>query len=230
MEKPSKAEQAAGYVFNDPSLLSLALSHSSFAEEKMGGRKFSNERMEFLGDAIVGFLVGKAVYTHFPDADEGVLSRLKAHWVSTGVLAVISAEAGISDSIMMGAGEEKSGGGENPRNLAGALEAFIAAVYLDGGMTAAERIVSRFWEEKILREGTGVLKLDCKTLLQEDLQLRFKEAPEYFVAKEGSGFIARVSFRGKVLGEGRGGSKKKAEQGAAARALEKASIDNKKER
>ena len=226
MEKPTKAEQAAGYTFNDSSLLSQALSHSSFAEEKKGGRKFSNERMEFLGDAIIGFLVGKAVYTHFPEEDEGVLSRLKAHWVSTSALAVISEEAGVRDALMMGAGEEKSGGGGNPRNLAGALEADLAAIYLDGGMAAAEKFVSRFWDEKIGREGTGVLRLDSKTLLQEKLQLRFKEIPEYLVEEDGSEFLATVRFRGKNLGNGRGNSKKKAEQEAAARALENDSFDH----
>lgn len=227
MEKSSKAEQAAGYIFNNPSLLRQALSHSSFAEEKRGGRKFSNERMEFLGDAIIGFLVGKAVYTHFPDEDEGVLSRLKAHWVSTSVLALISEEAGIRDALMMGAGEEKSGGSANPRNLAGAMEAFLAAVYLDGGMAAAEELVSRFWVEKIEREGTGVLTLDSKTMLQERLQREFKEAPEYIVVREGLNFLATVRFKGRVVGEGRGASKKKAEQEAAARALKSGGFDNK---
>lgn len=190
----------------------------------------SNERMEFLGDAIVGFLVGKIVYSLFPAEEEGVLSRLKAYWVSTGVMAGIAGKAGIKGALELGAGEAKSRGMDNPRNLAGALEAVVAALYLDGGMKRAESFVTKFWKKEIQLNGNGVLLHDFKTRLQELLQKSYKDAPQYEAYKESGSFAARVVFRGDVIGTGLGASKKKAEQEAAKAALRDISVKDKKER
>lgn len=230
MEKFSIVESAAGYRFRDPALIRQALSHSSFAEEKLGGRINSNERMEFLGDAILGFLLAKMLYRMFPGQEEGVLARLRAHWVSTATLADIAERAGVKEALELGAGEGKFGGSDKPRNLAGALEAVTAALYIDGGMRAAEKFVSRYWKERVKAEGTGVLLLDSKTRLQELIQKMFRDVPSYATERAGSLFTAAVSFRGRELGAGKGPSKKQAEQEAAARALENDIFMNKKVR
>jgi len=219
-----------GYHFSDPSLLKRALIHSSYAEERGGGRVNSNERMEFLGDAILGFLVGKIIFTMFPDADEGFLSRLKAYWVSTGVVAGMAESAGIKGALLLGAGEKKSGGADNPRILAGAVESVIAAVYLDGGLKAAEKLVSALWKGEIREVGEGPLLLDFKTRLQESLQKEHKEAPRYDTEKLGREFVSTVLFREEPIGEGRGTSKKKAEQEAAKAAIERLHTKERKER
>lgn len=230
MEKFSFVESAAGYRFRDPALLIQALSHSSFAEENLGGRINSNERMEFLGDAILGFLVGRMLFRLFPGREEGVLTRLRAHWVSTATLADIAVIAGVKDALRLGAGEGKSGGGCNPRNLAGALEAVVAALYIDGGIRPAEKFVNRFWKKRIQEEGTGILLLDSKTRLQELIQKEYRDVPEYVTESIGAVFSATVSFRGRKLGAGKGPSKKQAEQEAACRALANEMFNNKKER
>jgi ribonuclease III len=230
LNKSAIIKSSAGYHFKDPMLIKQALSHSSYAEEHEGGRNHSNERMEFLGDAVVGFFVAKIIYGLFPDEEEGVLSRLKAHWVSTEAMAGIAERIGIKEILDLGAGEARSGGIDNPRNLAGALEAVVAAVYLDGGLKNAENLVARLWKGDIKKVGSEALLLDTKTRLQEILQKKYKDIPEYVTTKGSEAFVSEAVFRGKVIGAGKGSSKKKAEQAAAGTALKSFLVKEKKAR
>jgi ribonuclease III len=230
LDKLSRIESATGHCFKNRALLKQALTHSSYACEQGRARLFSNERMEFLGDSILGFLVGRMVYAMFPDEEEGVLSRLKAYWVSADVMAGIASNAGIGDALNLGTGEAKSGGCGNTRNLSGALEAVLAAIFIDAGFKKAESAAARLWKSEIKKAGTEVLLLDSKTRLQEIYQKKYKDAPVYTTTWISGAFVSEAVFQGKVIGKGEGPSKKKAEQEAARSGFDNFNQEDKKER
>jgi ribonuclease-3 len=214
-------EQRLGYEFKTRAALEAAWVHRSAANErKLPG---NYERLEFLGDAVLGLITAAWLYREHPDLPEGELARRKSALVSAGALASYARQLGLGRHLLLGQGEEKSGGRDKPSLLADSFEAVIAAVYLDGGMRAARGVVERF-----LRESAGTLDLestDAKSKLQESIQAAGRPAPVYRVSEEtgpdhAKQFTVEVLIDGEVAGRGRGRSKKSAEVDAARRALE----------
>ncbi|MFN2164638.1 MAG: ribonuclease III, partial [Anaerolineae bacterium] len=206
-------EGALGYRFSDTGLLERALTHRS-----AGGRH--NERLEYLGDAALGFVVAEALYRSVPEADEGDLSRLRASLVNRPALAVMARELGLPDRLRLGSGELKSGGFRRESILADALEAVLGAVYLDGGFSAVRRCVLALYGKRLEQlPGPEALK-DAKTRLQEALQAEGRSLPSYEVeAVEGEAHRRRFTVACRVEGEespaiGRGRSRRAAEQSA----------------
>ena len=200
------------------SLFFRAMVHSSYAnEQKQAGRKIeSNERLEFLGDAVVDLLVCEILYKEYPKATEGEMSKVKAAVASEKILAMMARDYGIPDFLFLGKGEERSGGRERDSILADAMEALIAAVYLEFGFEKVKEIFGDSFKRysKLVMEGK--LLFDYKTALQEFTQEVFKELPKYKVVKRKNGhFEVEVYVNGKLYGRGRGRSKKEAEKEAA---------------
>ena len=220
---PEQLEHCVGYHFIGRENVCLALTHPSFhnEQEHAGG---DYQRLEFLGDAILGMLLAEMLYSRLPDASEGELSRSRAQLAEQSSLAAIARSRGIGAFIRVGRGEEQSAGRDKDSILCDVLEALIAAVYLDGGLEAARRVVADLFDE-VLDTPRGVTGFrDAKSELQELLSTRGLAPPEYRLAEESGPahdrqFSFLVVIGGRVAGEGRGRSKKIAQQAAAARAL-----------
>ena len=216
-------ENAIGYRFQNITLLQNALTHSSYANERWHNSLKSNERLEFLGDSILGMVVAEYLYRTFPDRPEGELTRMRADMVCEKSLAQVAARIGLGAHLMLGNGEEQGGGRSRESILADAVESVIAASFLDGGMLAARKFIEQF----ILVE-VPVKKLhnaDYKTALQEMVQQKKHQVLTYRLTGESGPdhdkhFDVEVSLNGTVVGTGSGSSKKKAEQMAARSALE----------
>jgi ribonuclease III len=213
-----------GYTFRDPAMLRQALAHRSWCAEHPGQE--SNERLEFLGDAVLGWIIADLVYRRHHDLAEGKLTDLRKALVNAVALAEVATDIGLGDQVLLGKGETMAGGSAKPSILSDAFEAVLGAVYLDGGPDSARALVVRLLEPRLdvaLRELGG---LDRKTLLQE-LAARIDSAavPSYVVYDEGPDhaktFTAEVLVQGEVLGRGVGRSKKQAEQAAASEACER---------
>ena len=215
-------ETAIGYRFRNISLLQNALTHSSYANERWHNSLLSNERLEFLGDSVLGMLVAEYLYRTFPDRPEGELTRMRADMVCEKTLASVANSIGLGEHLLLGHGEEQSKGRTRNSILADAMESVIAACFLDGGMEAAEGIVKRF----ILTE-VPVKKMhnaDYKTALQELVQQKKNQVLAYSLIGESGPdhdkqFVVEVSLNGKPVGQGTGTSKKRAEQMAAQAAI-----------
>ena len=215
-------ETAIGYRFRNISLLQNALTHSSYANERWHNSLLSNERLEFLGDSVLGMLVAEYLYRTFPDRPEGELTRMRADMVCEKTLANVANSIGLGGHLLLGHGEEQSKGRTRNSILADAMESVIAACFLDGGMEAAEGIVKRF----ILTE-VPVKKMhnaDYKTALQELVQQKKNQVLAYALIGESGPdhdkqFTVEVSLNGKPVGQGTGTSKKRAEQMAAQAAI-----------
>ncbi len=226
MPDTAALEKRLGVEFAGPALLALALVHSSYVNENPGTAAGHNERLEFLGDAVLDFVVAGKLYRDFPDLSEGQMTRLRSTLVRRETLARVARSIGLGDYLVMGKGEEASGGRDKSANLAGALEAVIAAVYLDRGVTVARKIIVRLLEAEwpaAIAAGTGG---DAKSRLQELTQARFQLTPGYrLLAETGPDhdkqFTVEVTVNGEVLGSGTGSSKKLAEKEAARAALER---------
>lgn len=199
-----------------------ALAHRSWCAEHPG--TVSNERLEFLGDAVLGLVVTAHLFRTYPDLPEGELAKVRASLVSSAALAEVAAELRIGDAILLGKGEDASGGREKPSILADATEALIGALYLDGGWGVAEELVMRLLGDRIEAAAAGPGGQDYKTRLQELCARRFDQLPSYAVSDRGPDhakqFDAVVSVMGAVRGRGHGRSKKQAEQAAAKMAWE----------
>ena len=211
-----------GHVFDDPDRLTLAVTHRSWCAENPGEQ--SNERLEFLGDAVLGLVVTDHIFTSQPDMPEGSLAKLRAAVVSSPTLALVGAELDLGPALRLGKGEDGSGGREKPSILADAVEAVIGALYLDGGLDLARSVVLDLLGERIAAEAAdGPGGADHKTQLQELAARRFEELPVYALHDEGPDhekrFYAEVSLAGDIVGTGEGRSKKLAEQAAAGAAL-----------
>lgn len=217
----SRLAERLGHELASPSLLQQALSHRSWCAEQ-GGQP-SNERLEFLGDAVLGLVVAEHCYRRFPEMPEGELAKVRAAVVNARTLAEVADELDIGSAIMLGKGEEASGGRTKPSILADAFEAVIGALYLEAGWSAAEHLVLRFLEPRIERAAAEPDDFDQKGLLQE-LTVRHGEGiPRYVVVGTGPDhdrqFVATVYINGEQRGAGSGGTKKDAEQDAARHAL-----------
>jgi ribonuclease-3 len=206
--------------FGDPTLLELALSHRSYCAEHSAVEP--NERLEFLGDAVLGLVVTDYMYRRYPLLPEGELAKIRASVVNADVLAEVAASIDLGPALRLGKGEDASGGRAKTSILSDALEAVIAAVYLDGGWATAHRVVLALLEVRIDEAAEGPGGRDYKSLLQELAAQRFERLPRYQVRDEGPDhakqFFATVLVGGVARGEGEGRSKKQAEQAAAAAA------------
>lgn len=218
----TELEEALGYRFRDAALLERALTHRSFANEQ--GLSEHNERLEFLGDAILGAVAAEWLFRAHPELPEGELSKRKSYLVSAPALAGFAEDLPIGRSLRLGVGEERSGGRAKPSLLADTVEAVLGAIFLDGGIEPVRRIVTPLLE-RVLEERPRALEHDPKTRLQEEIQARGWELPAYvLVAEEGPDhekrFTVECRVRDRSAGRGIGRSKKIAEQEAAAEALE----------
>lgn len=216
-------EAKIGYTFRDKKLLQTALTHSSYANEVKEKRCVNNERLEFLGDAVLGIVVAEYLFFHNSHVPEGELTRLRAMMVCEKSLHEFALQIGLGQYLRLGRGEENSGGRERSSILADAFEAVIAAVYIDGGFEPARKYVTSFADRFFSTRIKSNLK-DYKTALQEIVQKNKSERLEYvLVAEKGPDhdkeFVVEVHLNSNVIGEGRGGSKKEAEQLAAKEAL-----------
>ena len=222
-------EAAIGYHFQNIQLLQNALTHSSYANERWHNSLLSNERLEFLGDSVLGMLVAEYLFHTFPDRPEGELTRMRADMVCETTLAAAANRIGLGEHLLLGHGEERFGGRQRNSILADAMESVIAACFLDGGIEAALKIVQQF-----ILVDVPVTKLhnaDYKTALQELVQQKKNQVLSYaLVGQSGPDhdkqFEVEVSLNGETVGRGIGRSKKRAEQEAARTAIEKLFPEN----
>ena len=216
-------EAALGYKFQNITLLQNALTHSSYANERWHNSLLSNERLEFLGDSILGMVVAGYLFENFPDRPEGELTRMRADMVCETSLAAIATRLDLGKHLLLGHGEERFGGRTRASILADAVESVIAAAFLDGGMDAAQGIIIRF---VLCNVPVGKLQnADYKTALQELVQQKKNQTLRYQMVGESGPdhdkiFTAQVLLNDQVVGEGTGSSKKRAEQDAARVALD----------
>lgn len=219
----SALEERLGYAFHDRGLLEAALTHTSFV--KGDGRSAThNERLEFLGDAVLELCVSEYLYTHYPKLDEGRMTRARAATVCESALFDAAARLGIPEALRLGHGEERTGGRDKPSIVSDAYEAVIGAIFLDGGIGAAKAFVLRNQEEVLKTAAKGRQEKDYKTALQEYVQKRHLGQIQYRLAGEKGPdhrkeFHMELLLRGVVLSEGIGGSKQEAGQRAAEAAL-----------
>jgi len=216
-------EKAIGYRFSRPALLEMALIHRSYRFES-AGTTVDNQRLEFLGDAVLGLLTAAYMYDKFADHDEGVLTTLRSQLTSGQALARVGTGIGLGKYLKMGKGEERTGGCNRPTTLADAIEAVVGAAYLDGGMRACQRIFNTLFVPHIRHLDDDLWAGNPKGKLQEVCQRRWKTGPQYhIVRKEGPAhaqvFAVDVRVNGDVLGSGSGTNKQEAEAQAAANAL-----------
>ena len=217
-------QQVLGISFNDPSLLEQALVHSSYINENTAFAAISNERLEFLGDAVLGFIIAEGLWHDFPDLSEGEMTRLRSSLVRRDCLSRIATAIGLGHYLYLGKGEEASGGRHKPTNLAAVLEAVIAAIYLDQGFLTTRDFILRFFGaelDKVARRGSVI---DYKSQLQEFTQAGWQLTPVYHVIdavgpSHDTTFTVEVRVADTVLGRGTGKSKRAAETEAARSAL-----------
>ena len=220
-----KAEKALGYVFRDKALLKQAFTHSSHAYEKKLDSLRSNERLEFLGDAVLQIFISDYLYEKYLKKDEGDLTKLRASIVCEPSLAILSKDLGLGNFLVLGRGEDKTGGRERDSILADTYEAVIGAIYLDGGTAPAHEFLTRNMLPNIDRLTANTQVVDYKTRLQELFQ-KTTLTPLKYTTTDTSGpdhaktFVVELSHDGLVIGHGTGKSKKDAEQAAAKMAFD----------
>lgn len=213
------------YEFKNSELLNIALTHSSFAHESKDKNIENNERLEFLGDAVLELTISSFIYKKFPELPEGELTKLRASVVCESALAAKARALKIGENLKLGRGEEITGGRERDSLLADTLEAIIGAVYLDGGIENAEAFILRIMSDIILDSRKTFFYNDFKTHLQEIIQKTSKNTIEYRVVSEvgpahNKLFKVEALHNGRVLGKGQGKNKKEAEQNAAEKSIE----------
>jgi ribonuclease-3 len=225
-------ERRIGYRFKDRGMLEHALTHRSRVHEDASGGVFDNESMEFLGDSVLGFVIAAMLFREFPQHNEGQKSKLKASLVSAAALARLGERLNLGDFLILGRGEEKTGGRHKHAIIADCYEALIAAIYLDGGIEAAERFIAREFAsliEEAKRSGAAASFMDdWKSALQEYLQSGGRGLPVYRLAAEvgpdhRKSFVVEVVVDGEAIAKAEGRSKKEAAQAAARAALERLS-------
>ncbi|MBI4289105.1 MAG: ribonuclease III [Chloroflexi bacterium] len=220
-----RLEQVLGVEFRDPSLLQQALVHDSYLNENPGFALPSNERLEFLGDAVLGYIIAERLFHLFPDLLEGKLTAFRAYLVQQDTLHRVARSLDMGRYLLLGVGEAKGGGRDRPSNLARALEAVIGAVAVDQGTDAARTLVLRLLESELAQLKAGKQPFDYKSRLQEVLQSKGQPAPSYHLvdatgAAHARWFTVEARQGDKVLGKGEGNSKRVAETEAARAALE----------
>lgn len=219
-EKRMEFEKRIGYSFKDPELLVTALTHSSYSNEIRLKKQECNERLEFLGDAVLELISSEQIFRNHPDQPEGDLTRIRASYVCESTLALCAREICLGDYLQLGRGEDRTGGRERDSILSDAMEATIGAVYMDGGFESAQRYVEEFILKDIEKKS---LFYDSKTYLQEIVQRDLKKLEYVLLKEEGpdhnKSFEVGVLIDGKQLTTAVGRTKKKAEQAAAYEAI-----------
>lgn len=219
-----KLQEILGVSFKQPALLEQALVQSSYINENPADNVSHNERLEFIGDAVLGFIMAERLYQELPNLSEGEMTRARATLVRGDTLARIAGEIKLGDFLYMGKGEEATGGRNKAPNLAGALEAVIAAIYLDQGIYTVKIVVSKIFEKDWQNLVSQGVEVDYKSMLQEFAQRKYQSAPIYKLVEEvgpdhDPTFTVEVIVNGKWVGTGQGKSKKQAETDAARLAL-----------
>ncbi len=220
----AQLQNSLGIFFNDTSILEQALIHSSYINENPGFTFVSNERLEFLGDAVLGLVIAQKLFQDFPLSPEGELTRLRAALVRRETLALIANDIKLGRYLLLGRGEESGGGREKTANLAGAFEALIASIYCDQGLEVTSKLILKLFGPEILKQAQQVAETDYKSQLQEILQAQRQQTPIYHLI-EATGpdharlFTIEVKIGHTILGRGTGKSKKAAEMEAAKAAL-----------
>ena len=218
-------QQTLGISWNDPSLLAQSLVHSSYINENPDFAPASNERLEFLGDAILDLVIAEKLYQNFPQFNEGEMTKLRSTLVRRDTLARIARALSLGNYLYLGKGEESSDGRHNPTNLAGALESVIAAIFLDQGSATTKNFILRSFNQELQKVVSQGAEVNYKSRLQELIQARGEPIPVYY-AMETKGpdhdrrFTVEVRVGDTALGRGSGKSKKSAETEAARSALE----------
>ncbi len=225
MARRTKLEERIGVKFKNAALLREALIHSSYVNENPARSVASNERLEFLGDAVLGLVVADELYAAYPQLDEGKLTELRTHLVRRDTLAEAARRLGLGDELLFGKGEEAGGGRTRPTNLACAYEAVLGAVFLDRGLEKARKFIQRSLTEEFALAENQAFPTDPKSALQEIAQSRYQSPPTYRLLKaEGPDharhFTVEVWLGGRTWGEGKGSSKQQAEKEAAREALD----------
>ncbi|AKG53652.1 ribonuclease III [Dehalogenimonas sp. WBC-2] len=220
----NKLQSRIGVSFKKPAFLELALIHSSYINEKPGIKIESNERLEFLGDAVLGLWIAEKLFHLFPEVSEGVLTHYRSLLVRRGTLARLAETIGLGEYLYLGRGEESSGGRNKPANLARVLEALIAAIYLDQGYLVTGQFAENLFQNDLKNLESLGTEIDYKSKLQEIIQATYHSTPNYTIV-ESTGvahhrlFTAQVSVTDLLLGQGQGYSKKEAESKAAHNAI-----------
>ncbi len=227
-ERSAAFEESFGFCFENRALLCRALTHPSFRHEARGlGEVPDNQTLEFLGDSILGFLVGELLFTSFPAADEGFLSKARSQLVGARHLATLARALGVGRLLNLAVGEDRSGGRERESALADAFEALVAATYLDGGLEAARGVVKRLFEPSVSQlHVSDLVRFDEKSALQERSQAAGYGLPVYRLLEESGPdhektFVYEITYPEILRAEGSGRSKKEAQRAAARAALEK---------
>ncbi len=229
--EPVFLQNTLGIKFNNPSLLEQALIHDSYVNENPGFAPTSNERLEFLGDAMLGAVIAEKLYQDFPDYAEGKLSQLRAALVRRDTLARMARNIELGNYLYLGKGEEASGGRNKTPNLAGALEAVIGAIYLDQGLKKAEKFILELLAIEYRKIISTHTSSDYKSQLQEIIQAKEQRTPTYILI-DATGpahnrwFTVEVRLGEEILGRGEGKNRKTAESEAARNALEKLRLEN----
>jgi ribonuclease-3 len=219
-----EVEKNLQYYFTNKELLREALTHKSFYHEHRGKTDVHNERLEFLGDSVIGLIIVEFLFLHEHSYNEAVLAKIKSYIVSEPVFAGIAQELSLGNSLLLGKGEKSTGGTNKKSILANTLEAVIGAVYLDGGFETAKKIIQRLFRERLIRAMESGDFFDYKTELQEKSQMLFGKLPEYQVIRQEGDeheriFTVAVYLNDKILGTASGRRKKEAETLAAKKAL-----------
>lgn len=222
---PTSLMKALDLSFKRPALLEQALVHRSYLNEAPELELESNERMEFLGDAVLGLVISERLYGDYPALSEGHLSQIRALLVRWDTLAEAAERISLGEYLILGRGEEMSGGRTRPSNLAGALEALIGAAFLDGGVSKAKKLILLLLKPELEKVAAGAVAVDSKSQLQHVVQSRWHEIPKYRLVSavgpdHAKTFTVEVAVRSEVLGCGEGRNKKQAELAAARQALE----------
>ncbi len=229
LDELKELSKALKIPLGDGQLLSEAMTHKSYTHERKMNQNYNNEKLEFLGDSVLGLVISQHVFESYPGVTEGGLSKVKSVIVSAQVLSEKAKLFGLGKYILLGKGEEKSGGRSRPALLADAIEALFGAVYLVGGLSAAQKLILSLLRDDVDNVFSGRIEKDYKTLLQEYYQKTQKLAPRYEVIREwgpdhNRNFEAACIINGKTLATGVGKNKKEAEQLAAQEAVKKLNI------
>jgi len=224
LSRLKKFERLIKHVFRNKQLLSQALIHRSYAYEHTDGKISDNERLEFLGDAVLGLAISDCIFARFPDFLEGEMTRIRSVLVSRSTLEGLARRLDLGGLISLGKGEAASGGAEQTKNLSGAFEAIIGAIYVDGGFKKASKFIESQFKAELEKISANGAQKDYKSILQEYTSKLYKATPKYVViSEEGPDhkkhFEVAVFFGGMMQGAGKGKNKKSAEQDAAYKAL-----------
>jgi ribonuclease-3 len=229
LEKLNEFEEKINYSFKNKKNIILALTHSSYANENRNEKLQSNERLEFLGDAVLNIIISETIYNNYSNLSEGQLTKVRANIVCEQSLVICSNNIEIGKFLLLGKGEDLSGGRTRTSILSDAFEAVIGAVYMDGGMKNAKKFVLQQMEHLIKDSVSGIIFLDYKTQFQEIVQKDGEKKIIYEIIEEkgpdhDKEFVAQVKVMDSVVGKGKGKSKKEAEQAAAKAAMETINI------